>query len=191
MRITAGIHRSRILKAPEGSDIIRPTSDKVRQAIFNMIGSRMDLDGAHVIDLFCGTGALGLEALSRGATSCHFIDSHPKSLALAKDNARSLGLEAEARFTRVEAGKLGPNTEGSKAHLALLDPPYYRDLVPSALSALRRGGWMHDAALYVVETEKQAHPLWPEGFQVDVTRIHGDTAVWILSCDHAAIEQGE
>ena len=94
MRIVSGKYGGRVLKTPR-DDAIRPTSDKVRGAMFNALRSRMDFEGVHVLDCFCGTGALGLEALSQGAASCRFVDLNRSSLDLAKDNAAALGVEAE------------------------------------------------------------------------------------------------
>ena len=125
---------------------MRPTSDKVRQAIFNALQSRIDFDGIACLDVFCGTGALGLEALSRGAASCAFIDTSAASLKLAKENTEAFGVE-QASFYKHDATKL-PERPLSfpQAGLALIDPPYRLELASPTLQSLKQGGWLADGA---------------------------------------------
>ena len=130
MRIVAGTHRGRILKTPTGSDI-RPTSDKVRQAVFNTLNSRGAVVDAVVLDAFCGTGALGLEALSQGAEAAIFMDISATSLNLAKANATLLREEEASSFLLKDAGNPGQRPPSiPPATLLFLDPPYRRNLVP-------------------------------------------------------------
>lgn len=177
MRIIAGIARGRRLIAPEG-DAIRPTSDKVRGAVFNSLKSKIDIEGLHVLDCFCGSGALGLEALSRGAAHCTFIDNARASLDLAKENAQHLKFE-NADFIFRDATKLKEN-RGEKASLAFLDSPYKKGLVLPALAALHAGAWLKQGAICVAETEKSFHGIFEKPFSVIDEKSYGDTKVWFL-----------
>src|SRR5471032_2832798 len=148
MRITAGKFGGRTLVAP-GDMRVRPTSDKVRQAIFNILAHRDFANGfalvnAAVIDLFAGTGALGIEALSRGAKFCLFVDDDAESRALARENVEALGLTGITKIWRRDATDLGPLGAGAGGPLGLvfLDPPYRKNLIPPALKSLRDGGWL-------------------------------------------------
>ncbi|MDT0632103.1 16S rRNA (guanine(966)-N(2))-methyltransferase RsmD [Rubrivirga litoralis] len=150
MRIVGGALARRTIEAPRGSRT-RPTTDRVREALFNLLGARLDLGGAVVTDLFAGSGALGLEALSRGAARATFVERHGPTLALARRNAQALGVEDRAAFVRADALKalargLGP------CDLVLADPPYdlpeLPDLPALARPALAPGGLLaveHDA----------------------------------------------
>ncbi|MCC7304687.1 MAG: 16S rRNA (guanine(966)-N(2))-methyltransferase RsmD [Alphaproteobacteria bacterium] len=175
MRIISGIAGGRRLKTPEGRDV-RPTSDKVRGAIFNSLRSRGAVEGAQVIDCFCGSGALGLEALSQGAAGCVFIDNNRKSLDLAKENAKTLGFEG--RFIFSDAGKLKTRPEDAEAAgLVFLDPPYNKGLVLPALVALTQGGWIAKDAVAVIEAEKNFKDAIPADFKMLDEKLYGDTKV--------------
>ncbi len=180
MRIISGTAGGRRLIAPEGRDV-RPTGDKVRGAIFNSLRSRAAVEGAHVIDCFCGSGALGLEALSQGAASCAFIDNDRSSLDLAKKNAAALGLEGGCEFIYKDAAKLKDRFENIRpADLVFLDPPYNKGLVLPALAALQAGGWLAEGATIVAETEKAFKGDFPGAFQTLDEKIYGDTKVLFL-----------
>ena len=190
MRITAGEFRGRILQVPKG-DAVRPTSDRTRQAIFNIIfsgnwlddGEEFDLDDAAVMDVFCGTGSLGLEAISRGAESCIFVDKDRISIECARANAEMLKLGTRASFIPREAAKIGPKPPTTKAaKMVFVDPPYRKDLVPPALQALCDGGWIETGALVIVETESTVADDDLAGLPFDLrdTRPYGDTLIRIL-----------
>ena len=159
MRIISGKYGGRRLDVPKGRDI-RPTSDKVRGSIFNALISRADIEGAQVIDLFCGTGALGLEALSRGAAHCIFVDKAKESLSLARQNADDLDAEEQADFILSDASKLRPRAEGVRAcDVFFCDPPYRMDLIAPALQSLLSGDWLADSAIGVLEAEKSLEAI--------------------------------
>lgn len=175
MRVVGGKYGSRILKAPSG-DAIRPTSDKLRGAIFNMLWSRGVLDSALAIDCFCGTGALGIEALSQGAESCVFVDNARVSFDLAKENAAALKVGGEAEFIFRDATKMGPRPPTIPARtLVFLDPPYRKNLVPQALESLQQGGWLAAEAMCVIEVEKDFVAAFPPGISATDERIYGET----------------
>lgn len=180
MRIVGGRHRGRRLAAPEGRDT-RPTTDRTREALFNILSHAdwaPDLEGAAVVDAFCGTGALGLEALSRGAGHCSFLDLGRGALDAVRANIATLGEEARATVLRADATKPPPARQ--PCLFAFLDPPYGKNLVPPALAGLAGAGWLLPGALVVVEVGgKEVVPL-PDGFAMQAERSYGDTRVLFL-----------
>ncbi len=186
MRITGGKFGGRTLVAPR--DIrVRPTADKVRQAIFNILlhndfASGFSLDGARVADLFAGTGAMGIEALSHGALFCLFVDDSAESRALIRENVETLGLTGASKIWRRDATKLGPIPAGAGGpfDLVFLDPPYRKNLLDPALKSLREGGWLADGALIVAEMAEDEPAPKADGFEPLDERVYGDTRVMIL-----------
>ncbi|MCB1385124.1 MAG: 16S rRNA (guanine(966)-N(2))-methyltransferase RsmD [Nitratireductor sp.] len=176
MRIVGGEFRGRRLAAPK-SDRIRPTTDRNRESLFNILSNRIDLDGSRVIDLFAGTGALGFEALSRGAGHALFVDDGAEARALLQQNIESLGLQGRARLFRRDATRLGAIGTLRPFDLAFLDPPYGRGLGERALGALRAGGWLDRDALVVLEERHDSAPLAIEGFEILDRRDFGETAM--------------
>ena len=166
MRIVAGKFRGRRLQAPQGRDI-RPTADRTREALFNVIeGGRFGppdlLQGARVLDAFAGSGALGLEALSRGAAAAVFLEQAPAAAALCRANIAALGLAERA--TLLVGDALDPPEAPAAAGLLLMDPPYGRDLAAPALAALARRSWLAPGALAVVEAAAKEGLVPPAGF---------------------------
>lgn len=157
MRIIAGKYKGRKLFTPEG-DAIRPTSDRTREALFNLLMhgkyAGENVINAHVLDLCCGTGALGLEALSRGARMATFVDQDKRSLELAKKNITHCGANAQAQFVQADVAKLPPAREA--ANLVLMDAPYATPLLLAAHAALIAGNWLATGALLVVEQPRGA-----------------------------------
>ena len=182
MRIIAGKHRGlRLASVGQGDAAahLRPTADRVRESLFNVLkgGAYGDpITGARVLDLFAGTGALGLEALSRGAAHVTFVDDGPKALALIRQNIELCRVAENTTVLRRNATRLGDNP-GPPYHLVFLDPPYGKGLGEKALKAARNGGWFADGALVVFE-ENQPVPV--ETFTVLDTRRYGDTHVTLL-----------
>ncbi len=186
MRITGGRFRGRALVAPPDARV-RPTADKVRQAVFNILahndfGVDFALDGLHAVDLFAGTGALGLEALSHGASYCLFVDDSAESRALIRRNVEALALTGETKIWRRDATDLGPMAAGAGGPfgLAFLDPPYGKGLIAPALASLRAGGWLAAGAIAVVETAEAEENQAGDGFALLDSRAYGDTRVTIL-----------
>ncbi len=183
MRIIAGSLRGRALTAVGKGDPgahLRPTTDRVRESLFNMLaGGRFGdpFDDAVVLDLFAGTGALGFEALSRGAQTVTFVDDGRKALSLLRDNARLLGVGEQCRIIARDATRLPPPTD-TPASLIFLDPPYGLDLGQRALSSAQASGWIASEALIVWEENAPQAP--PPGFSLLETRRYGDTHVTLL-----------
>jgi len=188
MRIVAGRHRGRHLAASPGKDI-RPTSDRAREALFNILahgrfaraGDPGVLAGAVVLDAFCGTGALALEALSRGAAAAVLFDSSRAALAVARSNLRQLGEEDRALLLVGDATD-PPSRPATQrpASLVFLDPPYRSGLAVPALAALDRGGWIAEAALVVVETDQRETFDPPTGFILLDARSYGKAKIRFL-----------
>lgn len=184
MRIIGGRFKGRGLKSPSSS-VVRPTSDRLRETMFNILAHAHDdaLEGARVLDLFAGTGALGLEALSRGGVYGLFVDDSSEGRALLRANIETLGVAGITRIFRSDATKLGPMPPQAAFTLAFLDPPYGRDLAPRALTTLRDGGWLAPGALCIVEEEAKAIVPIPDGYTSLDKRVTGDTQMMILRRD--------
>ena len=174
MRIIAGRFKRRQLKSPKG-DAIRPTTDRTRESMFNLVLSRLDLDGAVVADLYCGSGSLGLEAFSRGASRIEFVDRDGSALALARKNAMDLDEFAPCRFIKSDARGWARNNAGAGFNLILADPPYHAEeigaLVPLVIPVLAEGG------LFLLEHDRKIR--LPDHPALEDIRTYGRTAVAI------------
>jgi 16S rRNA (guanine966-N2)-methyltransferase len=181
MRIVGGRLRGRPLAAPK-SGAIRPTADRLRESLFNILAHAYGdpLSGARVLDLFAGTGALGLEAISRGATFALFVDDGAEARALLRQNVEALGLAAVTKIFRRDATRLGPAHPLEPFSLAFLDPPYGKGLAERALASAREGGWLTDDGLAVVEESVEAKFKTPESFDELERRQYDDTEFVIL-----------
>jgi 16S rRNA (guanine966-N2)-methyltransferase len=205
VRITGGKLGGRRLVAPDDARV-RPTSDRTRQAMFNILEHRdfgldFTLENIAAADLFAGTGALGIEALSRGARFCLLVDNDAESRALIRENVEALGLTGVTKIWRRDATDLGPlgggglprevgtgsrqairpNKEaaGGPFGLVFLDPPYRKNLIPPALKSLKDGGWLTPNALLVAETSK-GEKMETEGFTILDSRNYGETEINFL-----------
>src|SRR5215208_7703486 len=178
MRIVGGRLRGRVLAAPR-SQTIRPTADRLREALFNILIHAYDdpVTGARVLDLFAGTGAMGLEALSRGAAFALFVDDSAEARALIRANLEALGLGGETRLFRRDATGMGRAEPNAPFSLVFCDPPYGRDLAPKALASCAEGGWLVPGALVVIEEAQGAEVALPEGFTELERRDYGETQV--------------
>ena len=182
MRIAGGRLRNRPLYAPAGG-ATRPTSDRVREAIFNVLAHGIEgfaLEGARALDLFAGTGALGLEALSRGARFCLFVDEQASARAAIRRNADTLDVIGQIKIWRRDATRLGPCAPLPPFDLAFIDPPYGRGLGEAALAALMAGAWLEPGAVVVLEDSERAAVAVPDGLAVLDNRVYGDTQVLFL-----------
>ena len=181
MRIISGRHRGLALASLGKGDAgahLRPTSDRVRESLFNILMSYGLPAGARVLDLFAGTGALGLEALSRGAVHVHYVDNGRKALALIRENLAKAGREGDASVLTCDATRLPPAT--AACDLIFLDPPYGKALGEKALACALAQGWVADDALIIWEESAAITP--PTGWQVSDARRFGDTTISLLQC---------
>lgn len=188
MRIVGGRFRGARLAAPGeaggGAAALRPTADRVRESLFNLLahGGYADPpvpEGMRVLDLFAGTGALGFEALSRGAERVQFVDDLAAARALIRENTDTLGVIGAAKLYRRDATKLGP-CRGEPYDLVFLDPPYGRGLGERALAAAAEGGWLVPGALIVWEEAADVVVTPPDGAALLDERRYGDTMIRIL-----------
>jgi 16S rRNA (guanine966-N2)-methyltransferase len=176
MRVVGGRLRGRPLAGPKSS-AIRPTADRLRESVFNILLHAYGdpITGARVLDLFAGSGALGIEALSRGADFTLFVDDGAEARALIRENVAALGLGGVTRIFRRDATKLGPAHPVEPFALVFLDPPYGQELAAPALIAARDGGWLAAGALIVVEEAAKSAFALPSGFSELERRAYDDT----------------
>ncbi|MGE0565118.1 MAG: 16S rRNA (guanine(966)-N(2))-methyltransferase RsmD [Pseudolabrys sp.] len=181
MRVVGGTLRSRPIAGPK-SDAIRPTADRLRESLFNILAHAYGdpVSGARVLDLFAGTGALGIEALSRGAAFVLFVDDGADARALLRQNVEALGLGGTTRIFRRDATRLGPAHPIEPFDLVFLDPPYGKGLAEKALVSAREGDWLAPDALVVIEEKADAGFAAPAGFTELERRRYDDTEFTFL-----------
>jgi 16S rRNA (guanine966-N2)-methyltransferase len=181
MRIDAGSHKGVKLASPEGLDT-RPTSDRARQAVFNILAHTYDaIRDAKVLDVFAGSGAMGLEALSRGAERASFIESDRAAADAIRKNIAACREQARAQLYVGDAQKPPrPAASWSPCSLVFLDPPYGKDLIVPALTALRKAGWIAPDALLVAEMARKDAFEVPEGFEMLDDRSYGKARIALL-----------
>lgn len=182
MRVVGGTFRGRALATPS-DEAIRPTSDRVREAVFNILAhgtAAVDLEGKRVIDLFAGTGALGIEAISRGAAYCLFVETGVEARGLIRTNVEALALGGVTRMFRRDATDLGPIGTMAPYDVVFLDPPYGKGLGEAALVSLATGGWLVAGATVVLEERAGVVVVLPAGFEPVDERTWGDTTVRFL-----------
>ena len=181
MRVIGGRLRGRNIAGPS-TQAIRPTQDRLRESLFNILMHAYEnpmLD-ARVLDLYAGTGALGIEAVSRGAKFTLFVDNGSEARALLRDNVESLGLGGVTKVYRRDASDPGPAHPVEPFALVFIDPPYRQKLAEKSLVALRDGGWLVPDALVVVEEAKDAGFAAPEGYEELERRAYDDTEFTFL-----------
>jgi 16S rRNA (guanine966-N2)-methyltransferase len=177
MRIIAGEWRGRPLLAPQGRQT-RPTSDRAREGLFSMLASRLStFEDLEVADLFAGSGALGLEALSRGAAHCLFVDSAAEAVSAVRANVARLGASARADVVAQDVARARPPRQ--PCHLILIDPPYAAGLVELALVTISEPGWLEAGAIVSVETAEADFPL-PSGLSREAVRRFGKAHIHLL-----------
>lgn len=180
MRIIAGTWRGKPLFSPQDQSI-RPTSDRTREAIFNLLMHRFDdnpVIDRHVLDLCCGCGALGLEALSRGARFVTFIDQSRTATTLTERNVRALGAVAQARIMQSNATALPSAAE--PVSLVLMDPPYYSTLIADSFPALRAQGWIAKGTILVYEQSRRESFPELEGIEILTQRHYGKAQITLV-----------
>jgi 16S rRNA (guanine966-N2)-methyltransferase len=176
MRVVGGELKGRNIVAPASRDI-RPTADRLRESVFNILVHAYDnpFQDARVLDLFAGTGALGIEAISRGAVFTLFVDNGAEARALLRNNVEALALGGVTKVYRRDATDLGPAHPMEPFSLVFLDPPYGQGLAEKALASLCNGGWLKPNALLVVEEAKAAAFAAPDGYEELERRAYDDT----------------
>lgn len=181
LRIIGGTHRGRRIEIPPGSDA-RPTGDRVREALFNILASGIadtpGLDAAQVLDACAGSGALGIEALSRGAAHALFFDIDRPARVQIGTNLDTLGLSERANVQRMDATK---PSAGTQCDIVFLDPPYDSDIAQTAPAALAENGWITPGGLIVIETRRGKDIDCGPGFETVDTRSYGDTSLHFVT----------
>lgn len=186
MRIVGGEFRGRALKAPRG-DAIRPTTDRTRESLFNILSHAFpdDLREARVLDLFAGTGAIGIEALSRGARSAIFVEKSVEGRALLQANLENFGLQGRSRIFRRDATALGPCQRMQPFGLVFADPPYGKGLGERAFESAAAGGWLASGALMLLEERADVEPAAIFSSNLIESRVFGDTRIHFYRYDCA------
>ena len=186
MRVVGGRLRGRPLAGPK-SQSIRPTADRLRESLFNILRHAYadPVSGARILDLFAGTGALGIEAASQGAAFVLFVDDGAEARALIRENVAALGLGGSTRLFRRDATKLGPAHPVEPFSLVFLDPPYGQNLADKALASAREGGWLSPEALIVVEEATKSRFVAPEVFSELERRAYDDSEFVFLRFNSA------
>jgi 16S rRNA (guanine966-N2)-methyltransferase len=181
MRVVGGRLRGRALASPK-SHAIRPTSDRLRESLFNILAHAYDLPQAEtrVLDLFAGTGALGIEALSRGAAYATFVEDSAEGRGLIRANMDTFGLNGAARILRRDATALGPAGTIAPFDVVFLDPPYGKGLGEKALKSAAEGGWLKPGALCVLEERADVAVELPQGFELADRRETGESQLCII-----------
>ncbi len=181
MRIVGGQFRGRTLKSPS-SQAIRPTSDKLRESVFNILAHAYGdpITDARVLDLFAGTGALGIEALSRGAKFALFVDEGTEARGLIRANVEAMSLTGVTKIFRRDAAKMGEIGALAPFDLVFCDPPYGKGFAEKSIASARAGKWLAAGALVVVEEAVKAAFKTPEGFEEIERREYGDSEIVIL-----------
>jgi 16S rRNA (guanine966-N2)-methyltransferase len=181
MRIVGGKFKGHGLQGPRGQ-ATRPTSDRVREAIFNILAhgvADFSIEDARVLDLFAGTGAMGLEALSRGARFCQFVDDAAEARGIIRRNADALGVIGLCKIWRRDATRLGPAAPQPGFDLAFADPPYDKGLGTKALASLVEGQWLNYGAVVVIEEAERAELACPAALIEVDRRVYGETQILI------------
>ena len=184
MRIVAGNLKGRTITTPEGQ-ATRPTSDRARQAVFNVLEHAAwaePLEGMRVMDLYAGSGALGFEAISRGAAFALFVETDEEARGAIRENADAYGVMGRSRVHRRSAIDLGsrPGSDGEAFDLAFLDPPYRKGLGEQTLARLLEGGWLKPGALVVFERGSDEPEIDTPGYQRLDARNYGAARVLFL-----------
>lgn len=182
MYIISGKHRGRRIESPEGRDI-RPTTARIREAVFNILAHgkfsvKNLLPEARVADIFCGSGAMGLEAFSRGAAHVTFVDKSREALVALEHNLEKFGEAQNAALIRTDSSNLPPAAQ--PYDILLLDPPYHTGLGVNSLNTARKGGWLHDATVAVLEQAWREPVNLPEGYRLVDERKYGNTRIMML-----------
>ncbi len=202
MRIVGGKWKGRALSAPKDRHI-RPTSERIREALFSILtapakdhlGGRLEgcLEGRYVLDLFAGTGALGFEALSRGARHCLFVDAQASAGALLRENTHNLEAQDLSKIYRHDATRLGMKPAHIKTifNLVFVDPPYGKGLAEKALICAYEGGWLALDVVIIVEEDKRSGFVEPAPFRLFDERVYGDTVLYFLVLADEVLTESE
>jgi 16S rRNA (guanine966-N2)-methyltransferase len=183
LRVISGSARGRILHPPTGRRV-RPTADRVKEALFSSLTSRFgSFEGLSILDLFSGSGSLGIEALSRGSKSAVFVDSHPESISLSRENLKLTGFDKAATLLKMDAVKALQHLSDIDISfdIILVDPPYAdKEMTDRVISLLGNLSLTSQNGILVFETDKTSELQPPDNFHLHSRKVYGDTAIWMF-----------
>lgn len=180
MRIVGGSLKGRLLQSPKGMTT-RPTTDRTRESLFNILTHKIEFDNSRTLDLFAGTGALGLEAISRGSEFCVFIEEASSARGAIRDNVEALQLSGKTKIFRRDATRLGNIGTLKPFDLVFADPPYRKGFGDKAARCLREEGWLNQGAFFILEEATDVFPENLIGYDLDDKRTYGETSIGIFS----------
>jgi 16S rRNA (guanine966-N2)-methyltransferase len=179
MRIIAGKYKGRIIKFPN-SKLVRPTTDKNKESIFNYLVHSIDFDGIKVCDIYAGSGSLGLEALSRGASLVHFVEKDFHVSKMLQENISSLGADEECKIFRLDAVRFSKLAEHEKYDLIIADPPFFKDDIHEVVKNIIEKGFLNDDGILLIERSIQTRKKDEENFKKEHFKRLGDSLIYIF-----------
>ena len=177
LRIISGIFKGRFIKVPD-SKLIRPTTDRVRETLFNLLNNKFDLDGAKVLDIYAGSGSLGLECMSRGAGEIHFVEKNFQIYKNLQENINSLEVETKCRIFKMEALKFAQISDHDKYDLILADPPFFKDDIYKVVENLKQNDFLNNSGIIIIERSIQTKDKDSENLETEPFKIIGDTCLY-------------
>lgn len=183
MRIVGGRFKGRPLNSPKGM-ATRPTTDRTRESLFNILSNQIDFEACRTLDLFAGTGALGLEALSRGSSYCVFIEEGNAARGSIRTNIEALGLNGITKVFRRDATRLGKCAPLKPFDLVFADPPYGKGLGEKAARSLLEGDWLNKGGYFILEEATETFPEALRGYELIDKRQYGETTIGLFACAH-------
>lgn len=180
MRIISGIHKGRKLKVPSDK-YTRPTTDQMKESLFNYLNNILDFDQMKVLDIYAGSGALGLESLSRGASEVHFVEMNFPVIKVLQENIELMRAEKQCRIFKMPALKFSALTEHDKYDLIFADPPFFKDDIHETAKNILKNGFLEDEGLFIIERSIQTEEKDVEAFQSKPIKRMGDSLIYQLS----------
>lgn len=179
MRLISGVFKGRLIRVPD-SKLIRPTTDRVRETLFNLLNNRIYFQGIRVLDIYAGSGSLGLECLSRGAEEIHFVEKNYPIYKNLQENIDSLDVEKECRIFKMEAIKFSLLSDHDKYDLILADPPFFKDDVYAVIGNLIKNQFMTETGVIIIERSIQTKEKDIMNLKAEPFKIIGDTCLYEL-----------
>lgn len=180
MRIISGIHRGRKLKVPSDK-FTRPTTDQLKESLFNYLNNIVDFDQMKVLDIYAGSGALGLESLSRGASTIHFIEKNFPVVKVLQENINMLKAEKQTRIFKMSAVKFSTLAEHEKYDLIFADPPFFKDDIHEVVKNILQNGFLEEDGMFIIERSNQTQEKDIEAFGREPMKRMGDSLVYLFN----------
>lgn len=180
MRIISGEFKGRLIRVPD-SKLIRPTTDRVRETLFNLLNNRIDFEGYNILDIYAGSGSLGLECISRGAASVNFVEKNYPIYRNLQENIDSLNVSDKCIIFRMEAIKFSQLSEHKKYDLIIADPPFFKDDIYDVVINLKKNEFIEEEGFMIIERSVQTRDKDTENFEVEPFKVIGDTCLYEIS----------